>query len=301
MAPGDTARLYHELTSYTPEREWDAPVDDPLVLQDFAPNDLSTFPAAHKAYAEGLPRVELPRQWPSPGVSATEALAGLVPSSGALDLDALARILFLSAGVVRVTERPDGRRYLMRAAGSAGGRFPLELYVSARGVPGLADGVHWYHPADHALVLVGPPAGGDATTVIATGVPWYTGWRYAERGFRHIYWDGGTMLSQTLLLAESAGLRPRLYTRFPDGEAARLVGADGVHEFPIWLVALGDGAPAIRPGGAATPGTVDRDPLEFPLVTHAQRAGDQDALGEPWPDSAPLGSAPGAKDLDEVL
>src|SRR4051812_18793256 len=29
MAPGDTARLYHRLTSYTPDREWTTPVDDP--------------------------------------------------------------------------------------------------------------------------------------------------------------------------------------------------------------------------------------------------------------------------------
>ena len=191
--------------------------------------------------------MELPREWPSPGVSATGALAGIVPSGGVLDLAALARILFLSAGVVRVVERPDGRRYLLRAAGSAGGRFPLELYVSARGVDGVPDGVHWYHPADHALLRVGPPAQDGATTLIATGVPWHTAWRYSERGFRHIYWDGGTMLAQTLLLAETAGLRPRLWTRFPDAEVARLVGADGTHEFPIWLVALGD-EPAIRAG-----------------------------------------------------
>jgi len=40
MAPGDTARLYHELTSYAPDREWTTPVDDPRVVQGFEPNDL---------------------------------------------------------------------------------------------------------------------------------------------------------------------------------------------------------------------------------------------------------------------
>ena len=39
MRPGDTTRLYHELTSYVPEREWTDPIDHPLVLQDFEPND----------------------------------------------------------------------------------------------------------------------------------------------------------------------------------------------------------------------------------------------------------------------
>jgi SagB-type dehydrogenase family enzyme len=203
---------------------------------------------------------------------------------------------------VRVVERKDRPTLLLRAAGSAGGRFPLELYVSARGVDGLQDGVHWYDPVGHALVQVAPSAVGAATALIVTGVPWRTGWRYAERGFRHIYWDAGTMLAQALALAESAGLGARLWTRFPDAELSRLVGADGVHEFPVALVGLGDGEPAIRPQGDAARGAVDVAPLEFPLVTRAQHAGDGDVLDDPWPASAPLeGEPPASADLDEVI
>ena len=70
----------------------------------------------------------------------------------------------------------------------------------------------------HALVRIAPPALGEATTLIVTGVPWRTAWRYAERGLRHVYWDAGTMLAQTLALAPGA----RLYSRFPD---ARVTGS----------------------------------------------------------------------------
>jgi hypothetical protein len=166
----------------------------------------------------------------------------------------------------------------------------------------LDDGVHWYDPVHHALVRIGPAPGGDATALIVTGVPWRTGWRYAERGFRHIYWDAGTMLAQALALADSGGLRPRLWTRFPDAEVARLVGADGVHECPVAVVGLGDGEPALRPQGEATPGAVDTAPQEFPLGTATQRAGDGDVLGAPWPDVAPLeGEPPGSRDLESVI
>ncbi len=309
MAPGDSARLYHRLTSYDltswdPAENWVTPVDDPRVLQDFVPNDLATFPALCKAYPPGLPTVELPRSWPPGAGTTTAVLAGRSSSpSGTLDLARLARLLHLSAGVVRTTERADGRRYLFRAAGSAGGRFPLDLYVAARGVEGLPDGVHWFDPPNHALLQIGPPPEGERTTLVVTGVPWRTSWRYSERGLRHIYWDAGTMLAQTLVVADDAGLAPRLRTVFPDADVTRLVGADGAQEFPVAIVTLGDGEPAIRPTGEAAVGAVDsRPPLEFPLITRAQHAGDGDDLGDPWPAGAQLeGGPPPSAGLDEVI
>jgi hypothetical protein len=147
-------------------------------------------------------------------------------------------------------------------------------------------GVHWYHPQDHTLVQVGPPPRGDALALIVTGIPWRTGWKYRERGYRHVYWDAGTMLAQVLAVADSAGLTPSLYTRFPDASVAALVGADGVHEWPVAVVALGADAPALEATGQAAAGEVDAAPIEFPLVTAAQRAGDQDTFGSPWDRSA---------------
>jgi hypothetical protein len=305
MARGDTARLYHQLSSYSyvPGIDWPLPIDHALVRQDFIPNHLPTFPLHRKAYPGSLRSVELPATWPPVAAPAIEVLAGRhTPVARPLDLPGLARILHLAAGVVRVAVRRDGRRFLFRPAGSAGGLFPLELYVAAHGVHGLTDGVHWYDPVDHALRQVGPPPGGEATTLVVTGIPWRTGWRYAERGFRHLYWDAGTMLSHALALAESGGLQPRLTTRFPDASVARLVGADGRQEFPLALVTLGNGAPAIMPGGKATAGRIDAAAIEFPLVTLAQHAGDVERLGTPWPAAPPLaGELPASDDLDTVI
>jgi hypothetical protein len=117
---------------------------------------------------------------------------------------------------------------------------------------------------------------------VVTGIPWRTGWRYRERGYRHVYWDAGTMLAQLLALADSAGLAAGLHTRFPDAEVAELAGADRVHEFPVAVVSLGEAKPSLRAQGPAAAGDVDRAPVEFPLVTAAQRAGEGDRLGPPW-------------------
>ena len=260
MAPGDTARLYHALSSYSRDhwdvvRDWSIPRDHPLVLRDFVDNDRPTFPAHFKTYPADLPTVALPRAWPMRGRPTLEVLAGTADAAPAtLDLERLARLLHLSAGVVRIVERRDGRVFWFRSAKSAGGLFPIEVYVAARGVDGLPDGVHWYEPRNHALIQVGPaPANGEATTVVFTGIPWRTGWRYSERALRHLYWDVGTTLANTIALADDMGLEPRLRTVFPDAAVSRLVGADGVQEFPLAIVSFGDGEPAIVPGGDAVP------------------------------------------------
>ena len=291
----------HRLTSYEPGRQWDEPVDDPLVLQDLEVNDLDRFPWFHKRYTEPLPRLPLPRNLPATTAPAVAVLAGTAdPASGDLDLPHLARLLHLSAGVVRTMERPF-TTWLFRAAGSAGGRFPLELYVAVPEGGSVTAGVYWYDPLDHTLVKVGPPPSGSAPTIVVTGVPWRTGWRYRERGFRHVYWDAGTMLAQLLAVADSAGISANLYTRFPDASVAALVGADRVHEWPVAVVALGDGTPAIDPTGPADVGAVDAAPLEFPLVTSAQRAGDLDALGPRWDRGAPVDASVDAREPIEAV
>ena len=256
------------------------PVDDPRVLQDFVPNDLRDLPGA----LQGLPAraadaSSCPRSWPA-GADTTTAVspARSSPPPARSISTRLARLLHLSAGVVRTIERADGRRYLFRAAGSAGGRFPLELYVAARGVEGLRDGVHWYDPArvtrccrsarrrrarrrrSSSPASPGAPAGGTPSAASATS----TGTR-------------ARCSRRPLAVADDAGC-PRLRTVFPDAAVTRLVGADGTQEFP--RRARRRSATARRrsgPRGEAAVGAVDsRPPLEFPLVTQAQHAGDGD-------------------------
>jgi hypothetical protein len=216
------------------------PIDDDRVVRQFTPQDLARAPFWFKRYDSSLPRLPLPRALPTTTVPATAVLAGTasVPPP-APDLAAPARILYLSAGIVRIAPCREGRRIPFRAAGSAGGRFPLELYLAVPDGAGMPAGVHWYQPDEHALVRVGPAPDGGGPTLVVTGVPWRTAWKYRERGYRHMYWDAGTMLSQLLTLADSAGIATRLYTRFPDAAVTELVGADGVHEYPLAVVALG--------------------------------------------------------------
>jgi len=302
MADGDLARLFHRLTSYEPTREWDEAADDPWLVRSFEPNDMERIPPPVKSFPNGLPVVALPRDLPRAEGGTLAVLGGRETVSASLGLGQLARLLHLSAGVVRTTVGRSGHHYLFRAAGSAGGRFPLEVYVVVpEGTAELAAGVHAYRPVEHALLRVGPPPVGASVALVVTGVPWRTGWRYRERGYRHVFWDAGTLLSQLLALAASAGLEARLFTTFPDLEVRDLVGADGVDELPVAVVALGDGAPGWVAGARGIAGSIDEEPVRFPLVTAAHWAGMRVDWGAPWPAGDPVDGLPHSATVDETV
>ena len=56
---------------------------------------------------------------------------------GRLDLAKLARLLWLTSGCTHMEEHPSGM-HILRAAPSAGGMYPTEVYVAVRGLPGLS-------------------------------------------------------------------------------------------------------------------------------------------------------------------
>ena len=163
-----------------------------------------------------------------------------------LDASPAGPLLRDGAGVVRSVERRDygGGTIHWRAYSSAGALFPVEAYVAAQ------DGLFSFDPLGLELVRV---ADGDARAAVAeaaaaeaqtfvalTGIHSRTGWKYLERGYRHVWWDAGTMLANLLALAAAEGLSPRLYTAFVDEELNGALGVDGVQEFAVAVLGLGD-------------------------------------------------------------
>jgi SagB-type dehydrogenase family enzyme len=73
----------------------------------------------------------------------------------ALTLEDLAQILWAGYGITLASDRaPAFVRGGLRAAPSAGARFPLDLYAVVWNVTGLEPGVYWYKSEKHQLVLI---------------------------------------------------------------------------------------------------------------------------------------------------
>src|SRR5215472_3240174 len=259
QAGGETAtQLLHRLTSYEPGREWTVPADDPRVLRDLRVNELARLPWFFKRYPQRLPRIALRRELPATAAPAIAVLAGTARVAPvALDLPQLSRLLYLSAGVVRTMERPYGI-HPFRAAGSAGGRFPLEVYIAVPdGVP-LPPGVHWYDPLEHALVRVGPAPRGSAlrwSSPVCRGVP--------------------------------AGVTANAAGGMCTGMPARCWA--NCWRWPAPLAWLPPCIRVSRRGGGRADwgGPGSRGTRRVSLVTAAQRAGEGCRLGLPWDQGAP--------------
>ena len=322
--------VLHELTKHGDGHQTH---DDRLVV--FRRLDPSNRPAPFKHYL-GLPTRPLPEDLPVPDETATEILSGRpARARGVVDDRVLARLLFLAAGVIRVARPPEpAEPVYFRAAMSAGNLHPVELYVVCGELPGIPAGVYHFAPAEFGLTMLRrgdlrPALAGAAgeisvasspATIVLTGLPWRTGWKYAERGYRHLYWDAGAVLANLLVAADAGGVPVRVLAGFVDAEVSRLVGADGTSEFPLALAVVGRGQEPTAAGAAPPVDRLDVEvaplsprPVTFPLVVDAQQAGAlespdavagwRQAAGGAAPSGSPalLPASADTRRLDEVV
>jgi SagB-type dehydrogenase family enzyme len=226
-----------------------------------------------------VPSVALPRDLPPVAADTLAALgAAKFPAAARVSLDDLAGLLYLSAGVTRKTTYPGGGEILFRAAPSTGALYQTEVYAVAGAVDGLEPGLYHFCPGDFTLrrlragdvrgplaaAAADPALARRAATIVLTAIYWRNTWKYQARGWRHLYWDSGTMLANLAAVGRACGLAPRLITGFADAEIDRLLGLDDGHEASLALAALG-------PEGAAAPALAGVEAIRhetLPLSSH---------------------------------
>src|ERR1700730_4286093 len=141
--------------------------------------DFNNQPIPFKIYPT-LDPSPLPAEVRQTGVAALSAIAEIVPPQPTVapDLEAIAKLLYLSAGITRHRKYPGGEIYF-RAAACTGALYEVELYLVCGD---LAD------PAiAHAPLTIG-----------CTCTYWRNAWKYQDRTYRHFGWDNGTLLANLL-------------------------------------------------------------------------------------------------------
>lgn len=159
----------------------------------------------------------------------------------------LGQILWAAQGIT-------GRRWPMRTAPSAGGLYPLEVFVIAGQVDGLEDGIYRYRPAGHGLARVkdgdhrralaraalgqGWIAQAPATLVIA-GVVARTAAKYGRRAERYMFMEAGHVAQNVYLQAQTEGLGTTAVGAFQDSAVKALMGMSA-DEAPLYLLPVGE-------------------------------------------------------------
>lgn len=147
-----------------------------------------------------------------------------------LSLPEVAQLLWAAQGITAAQG--------LRTAPSAGALYPLELYLAAGNVAGLAAGVYRYAPHAHRLVPVRGEdvrralaaaalhqdwmAGAPAIVVLAA-VPARTRAKYGGRAMRYVWIEAGHAAENALLQAEDLGLGAVAVGAFDDERVARVL------------------------------------------------------------------------------
>jgi len=269
----EAAWNYHEATkhSYTSVRT------NPHFL------DFDNQPLPFKIYP-ALEPSRMPAEVRQTGVAALSAIAGSVPAQTLIqtntvpDLEAVAQLLYLSAGITRQRKYSGGEIYF-RAAACTGALYEVELYLVCGDLGDLQAGVYHFAPAEFGLrrlragdyrsVLVEATAGEPAIahaplTIVCTCTYWRNAWKYQARTYRHFGWDNGTLLANLLAVATALGLPAKVVCGFVDSMVNGLLDVDSQREVAFSLVALGhDSGPFSQ---TAPPAPAEISPLGFETV-----------------------------------
>lgn len=262
------SRLYHENSKLT-ERRARALQEQIELFTD----ESGGVPAGQSRYPSH-PSIALPRaKRRLIGPRLDDALRDRRTPRGAfaprsIELAELGALLDLSVGARREgppptpktkAPAPEAESRTLRPFPSAGGLYPIEIYVATLDCAAIERGIHHYDPGKHALATVAPcPAEDDlarliladnlwkgaAAALIFTGVFERAQAKYGERGYRFVLLEAGHAAGNVLLVAHSMGLAAAPIGGFCEDALGAAMGLDSTRESPVYVVLLGGRAKA---------------------------------------------------------
>lgn len=227
------AQHYHQRTKYDPE----------TIAARSRPLDFDRQPSPFKEYKLGS-TIDL-----KPYLEA-KAPADQTAAQG----QRLSCLLYESYGITARIPYPDNPFYL-RAAPSAGGLYPAEIYCIAGEGAFMPAGLYNYQVKTHSLLrfwdshvwvalqdacLWHPALEQTQLALVITAIFQRSAWRYEDRAYRRIFLDSGHLLGNLELAAALTDYRPHIIGGFADEALNQLLYLDPEQEGAIVAIALAD-------------------------------------------------------------
>lgn len=165
----------------------------------------------------------------------------------------LSTLLGLTWGVQGWLDVPGQRRFPLKTSPSGGARHPLEVYVLARRIQGLARGIYHYSADRHRLERlsrdVGPVTGylptqwwfaSASAVVFMTAVFPRVQWKYEfPRAYRVVLAEAGHFCQTFCLTATWLGLAPFCTMALADSRIEKDLKIDGITESVLYAAGVG--------------------------------------------------------------
>lgn len=235
----DIGDKFHQQTKYHPEK---------------MPHTLNrgTQPSLYKQYTYA-PKIELPAPKTDKPTSLDQTLKQRKSirdfQQTTISLDHLSYLLWASTGIQRIEAG-----YEFRTAPSAGALYPIETYVIANNIQGLATGLYHYAIKDHyleqlkkadlrtaitAAALEQSFCAAAAVVFVWTAIFQRCKWKYGQRAYRYIYLDAGHIAQNLALAAVSLNLGSCEIGALYDDQVNKILDIDGTDESVIYMAVVG--------------------------------------------------------------
>jgi SagB-type dehydrogenase family enzyme len=172
-----------------------------------------------------------------------------------IPLSKLGTLLGLTFGVQMEGRTTAGAHVVFKTSPSGGARHPIEAYVLALGVEGLAKGLYYFAPQTRLLHAIRLGASREQLVEYLSGQWWFGGagalifmtavlprvrWRYPHpRAYRSVLLGAGHLCQTFCLVATALKLAPFCTQALTDSRIERDLGIDGENEVLIYAAGVG--------------------------------------------------------------
>jgi SagB-type dehydrogenase family enzyme len=171
-----------------------------------------------------------------------------------MPIAALGAVLRAGYGAGPLFQSADGRRVCARPVPSAGGYYPLGLFVVTTAVVGVPDGLHRYDPWQHQLhtlragpvrteadaCLLAPQFLVDANVLLFLAAPFDPMLaKYGPRGYRYLLLEAGHIAQTICLAAIEQQLAALCVGGFFDNAVDRVLGLKEMSETSLYCLGIG--------------------------------------------------------------
>ncbi len=212
------------------------------------------IPATEMRYMPEAPFLELPKARHDNPLSQLleRRSSGRLFEKTIMPLMTLAQLLDAGCGLNGLRQMDDFT-YEARNSPSAGGLYPIEIFVSTQAVEGLADGLYHYEPRGHGLHRVNDAVPTDFVEPLLqqdyivnanalflfTAVFMRSMCKYGARGYRFALLEAGHQAENICLMAVQLGLDSLCLGGFYDMSLNNMLGIDGKRHAALYCVAVG--------------------------------------------------------------